>query len=299
MGVLDMKKNTSNIFTISSYILVFIFTAFCLLPFFMVISGSLSSEKDILKYGYTLFPKSISFISYRILFLDAARIINAYKITLIVTVIGTFLNLMINSMAGYVLSRKDLKCRKFLSVYTIVTMLFSGGMVPWYIVCVNYLHLKDKIIALIIPYLAYAWYILLMRNFFQSIPDEMHESAKIDGAKEFTIFFKIMLPLAKPALATVGLFAALGYWNDWWLGLMLVDDSSKQPLQLLLRTIVSNVTFLQSSPNAGMMQQVSASIPTEGIKMAVTIVTIGPIILLYPFVQKYFVKGIMVGAVKG
>ncbi len=294
-----MRKGKISIFNIASYILITLFSLFCLLPFLMVISGSLSPEKDILKYGYTLFPKSISFISYRILFLDANRILNAYKVTIFVTVVGTFFNLLINAMAGYVLSRKELKCRKFLSVYTIITMLFSGGMVPWYIVCVNYLHLKDKIIALIIPYLAYAWYILLLRNFFQSIPDEMHESAKIDGAREFTIFIKIMLPLAKPALATVGLFAALGYWNDWWLGLMLVDQTAKQPLQLLLRTIVSNVTFLQSSPNAAMMQQVSAAIPTEGIKMAVTIITIGPIILLYPFVQRYFVKGIMVGAVKG
>lgn len=294
-----MKKSKSNVLTVVSYLFVGFFTLFCILPFLMVISGSLSSEADILKYGYTIFPKNISFISYKILFLDAERIINAYKITIFVTVFGTFLNLLINAMAGYVLSRKDLKCRKVLSIYTIVTMLFSGGMVPWYIVCVNYLHLKDKIIALIIPYLAYGWYILLLRNFFQSIPDEMHESAKIDGAKEFTIFYKIMLPLAKPALATVGLFAALGYWNDWWLGLMLVDDTKKQPLQLLLRTIVSNVTFLQSSPNAAMMQQVSAAIPAEGIKMAVTIITIGPIVMLYPFAQKYFVKGIMVGAVKG
>lgn len=281
------------------YFLVSIFALFCLIPFIMVISGSLSNEADITKYGYSLLPRRLSLVSYRILFLDISRIMNAYKITIIATVAGTFIGLFINSMAGYILSRRSLKYRKVLSVYTIITLMFSGGMVPWYIVCVNYLHLKDKIIALIIPYLAYAWYILLLRNFFQSVPDEMHESAKIDGAKEFTIFYKIMLPLAKPALATVGLFMALQYWNDWWLGLMLIDDVKKQPLQLLLRTIVSNVMFLNSSSHATQMQQISGMIPSEGIKMAVTIVTIGPIVLLYPFVQKYFVKGIMVGAVKG
>lgn len=285
--------------TVASYLVVGLFALFCILPFVMVVSGSLSSEADILKYGYTLFPKKAGIVAYRILFFDIVRILNAYKITIFVTVVGTFFNLMINAMAGYVLARRTLKYRRFLSVYTIITLMFSGGMIPWYIVCVNMLHLKDKVIALIIPYLAYAWYIMLMRNFFQSIPEEMHESAKIDGAREFTVFWRIILPLAKPALATVGLFAALGYWNDWWLGLMLVDKVEIQPLQLLLRTIVSNVTFLQSSPNAAMMQQVAGAIPAEGVKMAVTVVTIGPIVLLYPVAQKYFIKGILVGAVKG
>ena len=292
-----MKK--FSFLTLAAYLVVGLFALFCILPFVMVISGSLSSEADIMKYGYTLLPKKASLIAYRIVFFDIARILNAYKITIFVTVVGTFFNLMINAMAGYVLARRTLRYRKFLSVYTIITLMFSGGMIPWYIVCVNMLQLKDKVVALIIPYLAYAWYIMLMRNFFQSIPEELHESAKIDGAREFTVFLKIILPLAKPALATVGLFAALGYWNDWWLGLMLVDKVEIQPLQLLLRTIVSNVTFLQSSPNAAMMQQVAGAIPAEGVKMAVTVITIGPIVLLYPVAQKYFIKGILVGAVKG
>ncbi len=294
-----MANKKINTVSVIASVLIFLFSLLCLLPFILVISGSLSSEADIFKYGYTLWPKHVDFTAYHLLFLDFQQILNGYKITAFVTVVGTVLNLLINAMAGYSLSRKKLKYRRFLSVYTVITLLFSGGMVPWYIVCVNYLHLKDKIIALIVPYLAYAWYILLLRNFFQSIPEEMHESAKIDGAGEFRTFFRIMLPLAKPALATVGMFAALGYWNDWWLGLMLIDDAAKQPLQLLLRTIVSNVTFLNSSSNAPIMQQVADQIPAEGVKMAVTILTIGPIVLLYPFVQKYFVKGLMVGAVKG
>lgn len=293
-----MRIKSSGV-TIFSYIFVILFSMACIIPFLLIASGSLSAEADTLKYGYSLFPAHPTLVSYRILFLDSRRILNAYMVTIIVTVLGTAVNVLVNSMAGYVLSRKDVPFRKFMTVYTLITLLFSGGIVPWYIVCVNYLHLKNSIQALIIPYIAYAWYILLIRNYFQSIPGEMIESAKIDGAREAKIFFKIMMPLATPAIATVGLFAALGYWNDWWLGLMLNDNVNVQPLQLLLRTIVSNVMFLHSSSNAAMMQQVSAAIPSEGIKMAVTILTIGPIVLLYPFAQKYFVKGIMVGAVKG
>lgn len=284
--------------TVIAYIVVGIFAVFCLFPFLMVVSGSLTPEEDILKCGYALIPKRISLDAYRILMFDIERILDAYKVTIFVTVVGTVMSLFVNSLAGYVLSR-PIRYKKILLVFTIITMMFSGGMVPWYIVCVRYLHLKDTIWAMILPTVARAWYIFLLRNFFQGIPNELYESAKIDGASEFRIYAKIMVPLAKPAMATVTLFAALAYWNDWWAGLMLIDKTSLQPLQLLLRTIVSNVAFLQSSPNAGMMSQVSSMIPVESVKMAITILTIGPIILLYPFVQKYFVKGVMVGAVKG
>jgi len=284
---------------VASYFIIIVFSLFCLFPFLLVLMGSITAESDIMKYGYRLIPKNFSILAYRILFVDFSRIANAYRVTIFVTITGTFFNLMINSMAGYVLSRKFLRYRKICSIYTIITLLFSGGMVPWYIICVNVLNLKDKTIALIIPYLASAWFILLLRNFFQSIPDELYESAKIDGAGEFKIFYRIMLPVAKPALATVGLFAALNYWNDWWLGLMLIDDNTKRPLQLILRTIVSNVMFLQSSSQATLMEQVGQNMPSESVKMAVTIVTIGPVIFFYPYVQRYFIKGIMVGSIKG
>lgn len=294
---IKLKKNLKST-TVIAYIVVTVFALFCLFPFIMVVSGSLTPEEDIVKYGYTLIPRRISFDAYRILLYDIDRILNAYKITIFVTVVGTLCSLLVNSMAGYVLSRK-VRYQKPLLIFTIITMLFSGGMVPWYIVCVRYLHLKDTVWALILPTVARAWYIFLLRNFFKGIPEEIYESSKIDGASELTTFVKIMLPLAKPAIATVTLFASLAYWNDWWAGLMLIDDSNKQPLQLLLRTIVSNTQFLQSSPNAGMMQEVSNILPVESVKMAIVILTIGPIIFVYPFIQKYFVKGIMVGAVKG
>ncbi|MCR2807054.1 carbohydrate ABC transporter permease [Paenibacillus soyae] len=276
-----------------------LFSLSCLFPFIMVISGSLSTEKDIMDYGYTLIPKSVTFDSYRILLLGSNRIIDAYGISILVTAAGTALSVFVTSMGAYVMARRSFKYRNILSVYVIITMLFNGGLVPWYIICVHYLNLKDTLWALILPMLANAFNMFLIRNFMLSIPEDLHESAKMDGAGEFLIFYRLIAPLAVPVLATVGLFVALSYWNDWFLGLMFVDKQELQPLQLLLRTLVSNVEFLKSSSNAAAMQRISAQIPSESIKMALTVVTIGPIIFLYPFVQRFFVKGLMVGAVKG
>ncbi|WP_169082602.1 carbohydrate ABC transporter permease [Paenibacillus sp. PL91] len=289
-------------FSISQFIIIVaisLFSLSCLFPFIMVISGSLSSEKDIMDYGYTLWPKSITFDSYRILFLGSNRIIDAYGVSLFVTIAGTVLSLFVTSMGAYVMARRSFKYRNILSVYVIITMLFNGGLVPWYIICVRYLDLKDTLWALILPMLANAFNMFLIRNFMLSIPEDMNESAKMDGAGDFKIFYRLIAPLSLPVLATVGLFVALSYWNDWFLGLMFVDKQELQPLQLLLRTLISNVEFLKSSSNASAMQRISAQIPSESIKMALTVVTIGPIIFLYPFVQRFFVKGLMVGAVKG
>ncbi|OMF29403.1 sugar ABC transporter permease [Paenibacillus sp. FSL H8-0548] len=289
-------------FSISQFIIIIgisLFSLACLFPFIMVISGSLSTEKDIMDYGYTLWPKSITFDSYRILFLGSSRIFDAYGVSILVTVVGTILSLFVTSMGAYVMARRSFKYRNILSIYVIITMLFNGGLVPWYIICVRYLDLKDTLWALILPMLANAFNMFLIRNFMLSIPEDMNESAKIDGAGDFKIFYRLIVPLSVPVLATVGLFVALSYWNDWFLGLMFVDKQELQPLQLLLRTLISNVEFLKSSSNASAMQRISAQIPSESIKMALTVVTIGPIIFLYPFVQRFFVKGLMVGAVKG
>lgn len=279
------------------HIVVSILAFLCLIPFIMIISGSLSDEKDIVINGFEIIPRHININAYKVLFVNVDAILNAYKITTIVTITGTILSLLICSMAGYAISRRNVKGGKFLSFFILLTLLLNGGMVPWYIICVNYLHLKDKIIALIIPYVANAWYIFLLKNYFKEIPEAIHESAKIDGASEYVIFFKIILPLSTPALATVGLFASLGYWNDWWLGLMLIDKSNLQPVQLLLRAIEGNVDFLKSLSKGS--AAVLSNIPSEGVKMAICVITIGPIIFLYPFLQKFFIKGIMIGAVKG
>lgn len=293
---------TASKMSVGQFVIIVVISLFslsCLFPFVMVISGSLSTEKDIMDYGYSLLPKSITFDSYRILLLGSNRILDAYGISILVTVVGTALSLFVTSMGAYVMARRSFKYRNILSVYVIITMLFSGGLVPWYIICVRYLDLKDTLWALILPMLANAFNMFLIRNFMLSIPEDLHESAKMDGAGDFLIYYRLISPLALPVLATVGLFVALSYWNDWFLGLMFVDKQELQPLQLLLRTLVSNVEFLKSSSNAAAMQRISAQIPSESIKMALTVVTIGPIIFLYPFVQRFFVKGLMVGAVKG
>lgn len=272
---------------------------FCIIPFWLVFVSSLTPEADIVSYGYTLFPKRIDLTAYRILLADAGRIINGYKISIFVTIVGTALSVAVISLAAYPISQERVKYNRILNFFVLFTMLFNGGMVPWFIVCRNMLHLKDSVWALILPYLANAWYIFLTRNYYRGIPSELIEAAKIDGASEYRIFFQIILPLAKPVIATISLFISLNYWNDWWLGIMLIDKTELQPLLLLLRTITSNIQFLSSSSNVNAIAQAAGTIPSEGIKMATCIATIGPIILVYPFVQKYFVKGIMVGAVKG
>ena len=282
------------------HVFVILFAFLCLYPFLMVVGGSLMTNSEVLRSGFKVFPDEVTFASYKMLLGNGNLILNGYKITVFVTVVGTFFSIAVNGMMGYVLSRRRLAGRRILNLYVLLTMLFNGGMVPWYMICTRYLHLKDSIWALIVPSVVSAWYIFLIRNYFTGVPEEMYESAKLDGAGEFKIFSKIYLPLGKPVIATVVLFAALGFWNDWWLGLMLIDDSAKQPLQMLLRTMMSNIQFLQTmSQQSSEVQALLASVPGDGVKMAMVIVTTGPIILLYPFIQKYFMKGIMVGAVKG
>jgi putative aldouronate transport system permease protein len=276
-----------------------LFSFFCLYPFLLVISGSFTSRAAAVTHGFTLIPREFTMEAYRILFSNSKAIIDAYRVTLIVTTCGTILALLINSMMAFVLSRPSLYGKKFLNIYVLITMLFSGGMVPWYIICTRYLHLQDSYLALILPMVVSAWNIFLIRNYFKSIPDALYESAKIDGARDFTIYRRIYLPLGKPVLATVLLFSALGYCNDWWLGLMLINRQEMQPLQMLLRAIIANIQFLQSMDASPEMQRMMANIPGDGVRMALVIITTGPIILLYPFVQRYFVKGIMLGSVKG
>lgn len=294
-----MKRNKFTTFDWVIYILVGLFSLLCLYPFLLVVGGSLSNDSDLLKYGFKVIPKNPTLAAYKAMFMQSSAILNGYKITTIVTSVGTIGSLIFNSMMAFVISRQNFKARKFFNILVLIPILFNGGMVPWYIVCVRYLHLKDTIWALILPMMANGWYIFLMRNFFNSVPQSLYEVAKIEGAGDFLIFRKIYFQLSKPMFATLGLFTCLGYWNDWWLGMMLVDDTSIQPLQLLLRNIISNLQFLQSMNTSPELQKILIGIPGEALKMTMVIITIGPMILVYPLLQKHFVKGIMVGAVKG
>lgn len=292
-------KNKMTIGRLLVYIFVIAFAFMCLYPFLMVIGGSFMTEAEVIESGYRIIPKNPTLASYKVLMANGSQMVRAYVNTIVVTAAGTCLSVFVNGLMGYVLSRRQLAGRRFLNMYVLLTMLFNGGMVTWYITCTQYLHLKNSLWALILPGIVGAWNIYLIRNYFAGIPEELWESARLDGASEFRTFGQIYLPLGKPVLATVVLFAALGYWNDWWRALMLIDDSTLYPLQMLLRVVISNIQYLQTMSENAMSLQLMASVPGEGVKMALVVVTTGPIILLYPFVQKYFVKGIMVGAVKG
>lgn len=274
-----------------------LFALACIVPFVLVLIASFTDESKLITEGIGFFPDLLNLSAYKLLLSDSAKVLNGYKITFLVTVLGTALSLLVNAMLAYPLAKKTLKYRNALAFYCFFTMLFSGGIVPWYIVTTKYLGLHDNLLSLIVPYAANAWYMFLLRNYFKSLPDEIGESASIDGAGEWRIFFRIILPLSIPALASVTLFISLYYWNDWWLGIMLTEDKSLMPLQLLLREIVSNAQFAQGENATRIIG--TATLPAEGIKYAATIMTIGPIVFLYPFLQKYFVKGLMVGAVKG
>ena len=292
------RKRGISIGYVLVLIFVGIFSFFCLYPFLLVISGSFTSRAASIN-GFSLIPKEFTVEAYKVLFSNYRAIINGYRVTIMVTIVGTILSLLVNSMMAFVLSRQSFFGKKFFNIYVLITMLFSGGIVPWYIICTRYLYLTDTYFALIIPMVASAWNIFLIRNYFKAIPDALYESAKIDGAKDFHIYWRIFLPLGKPVLATILLFAALAYWNDWWHGLMLINKSDMQPLQMLLRAVIANIQFLQTMDSSPQIQLMMANIPGDGVRMALVIITTGPIILLYPYVQKYFVKGIMLGSVKG
>ena len=298
-GITRRKKIHISGWQVFAVLFTGLFGLACLYPFLLVIAGSFTTKEDAIRQGFRLFPGRYTTAAYEALFINGRSIANAYKVTVFVTAAGTVLSVFVNSMMGWVVSRKVMPFRRIINFYILFTMLFSGGMVPWYIVCVNVIHIKNTIFALLLPSMVSAWNIFLLRNYFTSVPEEMYDSARVDGAGDFRIYWNIYIPLSKPVLATVTLFTALAYWNDWWLGLMLMDDTDMYPLQLLLRNIVSNIQFLMTMESNPQIQQMMSTIPGDGVKMALVIITTGPILLLYPFLQRYFVKGIMVGAVKG
>ena len=294
-----MKSNLSDrILAIFAYIFLALFAVFCLYPFLLTLGVSFSEENLVKIHGYKIIPEKFSLNTYYYLFSEnGARILKSYGITILTTTVGTLVALLITGLMAFALSIKTLKYRNIIAAYSNLTIIFSAGMIPWYIVCVNYLHLSNNLLGLICPYLLNVWNLFLLRNYFQGIPDSVIESAKIDGVNYFQIFVRIAVPLSSTGLLTVGMMYALQYWNDWWLSIMFITKRNLYPLQYFLFSIMSNVQALTSGKVRDIGSKVS--LPTETIKMAVTIITIGPIIFLYPFVQKYFVKGIMSGAVKG
>lgn len=282
-------------------IIMILCTAACVLPLIIVFSASITDEKTVTMYGYSLIPRDFSLEAYKYIFKNIMVVLRAYGVTLLVTIAGSTLSLIIISLYAYPISRKDFKYRSVFTFIVFLTMLFNGGLVPWYMVYVNVLHINDTIMALILPYLMTPLYVLIMRTFFMTtIPEGIIEAARIDGAGEFQTFIKIVLPLAKPALATIGLFNVLTYWNDWYAPLLFINNEKLFNLQYLMYRVDKAILYL--SNNAGSINnatQIMANLPSQTARMAMAVIGIGPIILAYPFFQKYFVEGLTIGSLKG
>jgi len=272
-----------------------VYSILCLLPLFVVLTISLSDEQSIFQSGYHLIPEKFSLDAYAFIFSGNSPIIQAYGVTIIVTLLGTLLHLVISSMLAYGLSRNEVKYKNIISFIVVFCLLFNGGLVPWYMLFSKYLHLKDTLLVLIVPYLVSSVNVLIMRNFFRTIPDSIVESARIDGSGEFNTFLRLVVPLSTPVLATIGLFVAVFYWNDWFTASLLIEDGKLYPLQFLLQSIMNNIAYLQAN---ALTQKLATSLPDETARMATCVLAVAPIALTYPFLQKYFVKGLTLGAVK-
>ncbi len=291
-------KSSDRLLRGAFYAIVIFFAAVCLYPMLLAVGVSFSDETSVIKEGFKVIPTKFSLEAYKLVFNSMGKnLFNAYKITILVTVIGTAFSVFISAGFAYALSVKEFRPKSALNLFLYIPMIFSAGLLPWYIMCTKYYHLTDTFAALILPCSMSAFNVFLLRNFFKSIPDEMAEAARMDGASYLKIFFTVYFPLAKVGLVTVGLFYAISYWNDYYLALMFVNKQKLYPLQYYLYNMLSNVQFMASQANQSLGYTINT--PLETTKMAVICITIGPIICLYPFAQKYFTKGVIVGAVKG
>lgn len=279
-----------------SMTVITVLAAACVIPFLLILAGSFSSESAIAVNGYSLLPREFTLDAYKSIFNMGNSIPQAYLVTIIITIVGTAIGLLTTSMSGYVLSRPDFKNRNKFAFFIYFTTLFSAGMIPSYLVNVNILHLNNNIWVLIFPAVMNPFNIFLFRNFVKSIPHDLVESARIDGAGDFKIYYKVVMPLAKPAVATIGLFLALGYWNEWFRCNLYIKNTDLYTLQYFLQSMMANLSAMMSEK--GLVDSV-ASMPSETMKLATAIIATGPVLLFYPFVQRYFVGGLTVGGVKG
>ncbi|RDY29707.1 carbohydrate ABC transporter permease [Romboutsia weinsteinii] len=291
------NEGFTGVTNVVANVILAIFSVACLFPFIFVIIISLTSEQSLIQNGYTIFPQEWSLDAYKYLLTSGGQLARSYMVTITVTVIGTIINVSMVSTYAYALSRHSFKYRKQFTFLVFFTMLFGGGMVPSYIVMTQVLGLKNTIWALILPLAFNSFNIIVMRTFFQrSIPDSIIESARIDGASEFKIFIKMVLPLALPGIATIALFSTLAYWNDWFNSMLYIDYQELVPLQHMLMKIEKNMEFIRQ--NAMLSGQVMSSLPQESVRMAMVVISTLPIACTYPFFQKYFISGLTVGGVK-
>lgn len=296
----SFKKNRMSARSIVINLFFILLSLSFIIPMMSIFSISLSSDKDIVEHGYALIPKHFDLSAYNFLFQNPRLLLLAYKVTIIVSGAGLVLYLFMGSMCAYALSRTDFKYKSAITFYLFFTMLFSGGLVPQYILMTKYLHLQNTYMALILPTLGNVWYVFLMRTFFQQIPSSIVESATIDGASEFRIYVQMIIPLSKPVLATVGVFTLLAYWNSWFQALLYIDKPDLYPLQYMLQIMLRNMQeIMDNLGNNSIGASQINQIPTEPVRMAMCILAAGPMLFVFPFFQKYFVKGLTVGSVKG
>jgi putative aldouronate transport system permease protein len=281
-----------------SYVTVSLFALFCALPFILIISASFSSESEILRHGFGLFPRGFTLTAYEYIFRSPRQIVGSYVVTITMTTLGTAIGLFVIAMTGFALYRKDFRFRNHISFFIYFTTLFSAGLAPTFLWVARDLGLRGSYLAVFLQLLMTPWLIILMKNFMRTVPYEIIESGKVDGAGDFRIFVQLTLPMMKPALATIGLFLALGYWNEWYLSSLYLGSSVEfKPLQYHLYNVINTANALRNSVAGDNVSL--TNLPSNTLKMASAVVATGPILLLYPFVQKYFVSGITIGAVKG
>jgi putative aldouronate transport system permease protein len=291
-----MSKDTLAV-NLLGYVLIGLFALICIIPFYLIILASFTSEASLIRNGYPVIPTDFSIQSYLLCLKNPVSILKAYGTTIGVTAVGTMASVFLAAMTGYVLSRKDFPWRNKFSFFFFFTTLFNGGLVPWYMLCVRYLHFKNSYLGILLPLMFSVWNMIIAKSFMNGIPSAISESAKIDGANDFVIFIRLILPLSKPLLATLSLFSALAFWNDWYNCMLYITNDYMFTLQYYLQRILGSAEAMRIvAEKSGIALP---SVPLESMKMAMTVIATGPIVLLYPFVQRYFVKGLTIGAVKG
>jgi putative aldouronate transport system permease protein len=295
-----VEQNTlgERLFNVFLYTFLALVALLGFLPFWIMIMAAFTDDMTLRVQGYLPWISKFSIDAFKWVF-SGTQIQQGYMVTVFVTVVGTLSSLFVMSMLAYVMSMKRLKGRNAIAFYVFFTMIFVPGIVPWFLTCRNLLGLKDNIWALILPMMVQPFWVFVLRNFFAALPSEIMESAYMDGASDATILFRIVLPLSTPVLATVGLFMAVAYWNDWFLGVMLLDFAPWRPLSIIVLRMVNNAEAIQEAMQQPGVAPNLASLPTLAIRMATAVVTIGPVIFIYPFVQRYFVKGLTLGGIKG
>ena len=289
-------------FQLLCHIIMGIAAVVTILPLILLFISSITANKDITLYGYSFVPKHLSMEAYSYIWNERMQIFRAYFITVFVTAVGTGVGLSISVLYAYALSKPYFPGKKFFSFFILFTMLFNGGLVPSYIMYTRYLHMKNTILALIIPgLLMNAFNVILIRSYFQNnVPLSLVEAAQIDGAPEFQVVLKVVLPMSKPIIATIGLFIGVAYWNDWQNGLYYVTDEKIYSIQQILNNMLKNIEYLsKNATSVAKSTSLAGTLPAATVRMAIAVIGLLPILVIYPFVQKYFVKGISLGAVKG